>query len=46
LRNAAVLCRDGRLSPSEIALVAYLKNESPKIHPVLIEAVESIGFAA
>lgn len=43
---ATRLCRDGRLSPSEIALVAYLKNDSPKIHPVLIEAVESIGFAA
>jgi hypothetical protein len=43
---ATRLCREGRLSPSEIALVAYLKNESPKIHPVLIEAVESIGFAA
>lgn len=40
------LCRDGRLSPSEHALVAYLKSESPNIHPVLFEAVERAGFAA
>lgn len=40
------LCRDGRLSPSEHALVAYLKSESPDIHPVLIEAVGRAGFAA
>ena len=40
------LCRDGRLSPSEHALVAYLKNESPNIHPVLLEAVGRAGFAA
>lgn len=40
------LCRDGRLSPSEHALVAYLKSESPNIHPVLIEAVDRAGFAA
>lgn len=40
------LCRDGRLSPSEHALVAYLKTESPNIHPVLIEAVDRVGFAA
>lgn len=38
--------RDGRLSPSEYALVAYLKNESPRIHPVLIEAVDRLGRAA
>lgn len=38
--------RDGRLSPSEIALVAYLKHESPKIHPALIEAVDRLGYAA
>ncbi len=38
--------RDGRLSPSEHALVAYLKNESPKIHPVLTEAVDRLGRAA
>ena len=40
------LGRDGRLSPSESALVAYLKHESPKIHPVLSEAVERLGHAA
>ncbi len=32
------LGRDGRLSPSERALVAYLNYESPKIHPTLTEA--------
>lgn len=43
---AARLGRDGRLSPSEHALVAYLKHESPKIHPVLTEAVDRLGYAA
>ncbi|MEQ1719408.1 MAG: hypothetical protein ABL907_26025 [Hyphomicrobium sp.] len=43
---AARLGRDGRLSPSETALVAYLRQESPKIHPVLVEAVERLGRAA
>lgn len=43
---AARIGRDGRLSPSEHALVAYLKNESPKIHPVLVEAVGRLGHAA
>ena len=43
---AARLGRDGRLSPSEIALVSYLKRQSPKIHPALVEAVERIGHAA
>lgn len=38
--------RDGRLSPSETALVAYLKQDSPKIHPALLEAVERLGRAA
>jgi hypothetical protein len=38
--------RDGRLSPSEQALVAYLKHESPDIHPVLLEAVDRLGHAA
>lgn len=38
--------RSGRLSPSEMALVAYLKHESPKIHPVLTEAVERLVEAA
>ena len=40
------LGRDGRLSPSETALIAYLKHESPKIHPVLTEAVDRLGTAA
>jgi hypothetical protein len=40
------LGRDGRLSPSETALIAYLKHESPKIHPVLTEAVDRLGHAA
>lgn len=43
---AGRLGRDGRLSPSESALVAYLKLESPKIHPVLSEAVERLSHAA
>jgi hypothetical protein len=38
--------RDGRLSPSEHALVAYLKHESPNIHPALVEAVDRLGYAA
>ncbi|MFN0219736.1 MAG: hypothetical protein ACKVP4_13085 [Hyphomicrobium sp.] len=38
--------RDGRLSPSETALVTYLKQESPKIHPALLEAVDRLGHAA
>ena len=38
--------RDGRMSPSEHALIAYLKNESPKIHPVLIAAVDRLAHAA
>jgi hypothetical protein len=40
------LGRDGRLSPSERALVAYLNHESPKIHPTLTEAVCRLGYAA
>jgi len=40
------LGRDGRLSPSETALVAYLRVESPKMHPVLVEAVARLGQAA
>lgn len=42
----ARLGRDGRLSPSEMALIAYLKQESPKIHPALIEAVDRLARAA
>lgn len=40
------LGRDGRLSPSERALIAYLNHESPKIHPTLTEAVCRLGHAA
>lgn len=40
------LGRDGRLSPSETALIAYLRHESPKIHPALTEAVDRLGHAA
>ena len=43
---AGRLIRDGRLSPSETALVAYLRQETPRIHPVLVEAVERVGHAA
>jgi hypothetical protein len=43
---AGRLIRDGRLSPSETALVAYLRQETPRLHPVLVEAVERIGHAA
>ncbi len=43
---AGRLGRDGRLSPSETALVAYLKQESPNIHPLLIEAVDRLVHAA
>lgn len=43
---ATRLGRDGRLSPSETALVAYLKHDSLQIHPVLIEAVERLTRAA
>jgi len=38
--------RDGRLTPNEAALVAYLKKESPKIHPDLQAAVERLAQAA
>lgn len=43
---AGRLGRDGRLSPSETALVAYLRQQSPRIHPALVEAVERLGHAA
>ena len=38
--------RDGHLTPNEAALVAYLKKESPKIHPDLQAAVERLAQAA
>lgn len=40
------LGRDGTLSPSETALVAYLRVENPRMHPALSEAVARLGFAA
>jgi hypothetical protein len=48
--EAAWLCgrigRDGHLSPNEAALVAYLRKESPKIHPDLMATVERLARAA
>jgi hypothetical protein len=40
------LGRDGRLTPSERALISYLNHESPRIHPTLTEAVWRLGQAA
>ena len=40
------LGRDGHLSPSETALVKYLEQEGPKIHPSLSEAVARLVHAA
>lgn len=48
--EAAWLCerigRDGRLTPNEAALVAYLKKESPAMHPDLQAAVDRLAQAA
>jgi hypothetical protein len=48
--EAAWLCerigRDGRLTPNEAALIAYLKKESPNIHPDLQARVERLAAAA
>jgi hypothetical protein len=38
--------RDGRLTANEAALVAYLKKESPKIHPALQATVDRLSQAA
>jgi len=38
--------RDGRLTPNEAALVAYLKQESPAMHPDLQAAVDRLAHAA
>jgi hypothetical protein len=43
---ASRIGRDGKLSPSEHALVAYLKQESTSIHPTLVEFVNRLGVAA
>jgi hypothetical protein len=40
------LGRNGRLTPSEQALISYLNHESPRIHPTLTEAVCRLGQAA
>ena len=48
--EAAWLCerigRDGRLTANEAALIAYLKKESPKIHPDLQARVDRLAEAA
>jgi len=38
--------REGRLTPNEAALVAYLNKESRRIHPILQAAVERLAQAA
>ena len=38
--------RDGRVTPNEAALIAYLKKESPKIHPDLQARVDRLAEAA
>ncbi len=38
--------RDGRLTPNEVALIGYLKKESPNIHPDLQAAVDRLADAA
>lgn len=40
------LCRDGRLSSAEKALIAFLKRECPSIHPALKERLSQISEAA
>ena len=48
--DAAWLCerigRNGSLSPNEAALVAYLKRETPRMHPELQAAVARLAEAA
>ena len=48
--EASWLCerigRDGRLTPNEAALVAYLQRESPNIHPDLQAAMDRLAHAA
>lgn len=43
---ASRIGQDGKLTPSESALVGYLKEISTRIHPALTEAVERLGSAA
>lgn len=40
------ICRDGRITESEAALLAFLHKESPKIHPALEQRLQSLGRAA
>jgi hypothetical protein len=48
--EASWLCerigRDGKLTPNEAALIAYLKKESPNIHPDLQARVDRLAQAA
>lgn len=38
--------RDGKVNENEAALLAYLKTESPQIHPVLKDLIERYAPAA
>ena len=38
--------RDGELSPNEIALLAYLKAESPRLHPLIAPLLDRLDEAA
>lgn len=38
--------RDGRLSPNEAAVIAYLERESPELHPLLRDLVTRLTAAA
>jgi hypothetical protein len=43
---AAFLKRDGRLTENERLLVAFLKRESPEVHPSLADVVNRLAAAA
>jgi hypothetical protein len=40
------ISRDGRLTPTELALISYLRQESPLLHPSLSALVARFGAAA
>lgn len=40
------ICRDGKLTPNEQALLDFLRRESPKVHPKLQALVDRFGRAA
>lgn len=40
------ISRDGRLSPTELALIGFLRKESPPLHPALSALVARFGAAA